>query len=465
MVNYLLATLSGLLLWGGFAPLEVWFTPILGIALLFQTLCGKTILERFILSLLAGLSFFLPLLHWSSIYVGSVPWLVLAFGQSLLFCLIAIPNWSRTSANALQFSALFTLIELLRMKIPFGGFGWGRLGFTQIDSLTFAYPLVGVTGVSLLVAFSTLMVTSIRSFLLAATFLFLMQVNPFFRPNIPEAKFIQVTAIQGGVDKLGLDFNQRATRILKRHIDETHFIQGTDLYIWPENASDIDPIKNKEARKEIVNLSKRIKAPLLVGAVESSPEGPTNSSLLFDSNGELVSRYIKQDLAPFGEYMPLRKLAEIISPYAERVNDFRPGSDWVKHSVNGIPFQALICFEVLDDDHVKTGALGSAFLVAQTNNATFGKSSEAAQQFQITRARAAELAREFAVVSTTGLTAHLNQHGEILDRAPQFEPRRLTMNIHLEDPEKKTPAQRTTSWMWLIALFAIMVLPRMRISR
>ena len=42
-------------------------------------------------------------------------------------------------------------------------------------------------------------------------------------------------------------------------------------------------------------------------------------------------------------------------------------------SLKGKTFQSFICFEVLDDDHVRAGAKDMDFLIAQTNNATFVK--------------------------------------------------------------------------------------------
>ncbi|WP_454229611.1 hypothetical protein [Propioniciclava flava] len=40
-------------------------------------------------------------------------------------------------------------VEFLAARVPFGGFGWLRLGYTQIDSpLAGLYPFIGVAGVS-----------------------------------------------------------------------------------------------------------------------------------------------------------------------------------------------------------------------------------------------------------------------------------------------------------------------------
>jgi len=342
----------------------------------------------------------------------------------------------------------------------------GKSCFTQIDSINFIFPFIGVTGVSLIVALAALICTSARKVgaALLIAFLFGNAAINFLVKDLRETD-LQITAIQGGVDNLGLEFNDRAMRVLDRHIQATVRVPETDLYIWPENASDIDPFKNPIANSKVVELINEIDAPLLIGAVEISDLGPKNSSLLLNNRGSLDSRYVKQDLAPFGEYMPMRRLAEAISPYAEQVNDFLPGNKWIKHLVNGAPFQSLICFEILDDDHAKDGAQGSSFLVAQTNNATFGESSEAAQQLQITRARAAESGREFAVVSTTGFTAHIDNRGKVLGSLPQFLPDQLTMKIDLVEPERATLAQRLESWMWALGLMALFGLLRVRLSR
>ena len=352
------------------------------------------------------------------------------------------------------------------MKLPFGGFGWGRIGFTQVDPLTNLYPLIGVTGISLLIALFSLLAVSIRG-TVAIAFLLILSVVVISPTDKKEnqQRTLQITAIQGGVDTLGLDFNSRAMRVLERHIQTTTLIPNTDLYIWPENASDVDPLKNEKARTLISELIGQVNKPLVVGAVVDTPAGPMNSTLLYDANGALLSRYVKQDLAPFGEYMPIRSFAEVVSPFAKEVNDFQPGNRWVKHVFQGTPFQSLICFEILDDDHAKKGARGSAFMLAQTNNATFGESAEAAQQLQITRARAAESGRDFAVVSTTGFTAHINSQGSIIKKAPQFEPYALTMNVELVRPDKITVAQALSSGSWMVFLAFIFALCRVRLRR
>ena len=256
---------------------------------------------------------------------------------------------------------------------------------------------------------------------------------------------------------MGLAFNDRAFSVLERHASLTSESNvPADLIIWPENAADVDPIKNPRANAIVQEVVQRTGTKLLVGAVLQGDAGPQNASILVNADGEIASTYIKQDLAPFGEYIPLRNLSEFIAPEAKSVRDFQPGSKWVWHKVSESKFASLICFEILDDDFVRTGISEAEFVVAQTNNATFGRSPQAAQQFQIARARAAELGRDFAVVSTTGFTGHVNREGKIISKLDQYKPGKLAMKV--QTYRDRTLASKVGSWFWLALLGAALAL-------
>lgn len=458
-----LAILSGFFLWTGFAPLEFALGPYIGGSLLYRSMIDRELRDRCIASTLAGLTFFLPLLHWSGSYVGWLPWVSLALLQTALFSALAIFTWRRTASSAFLFATFFTVVEIARMKWPFGGFGWGRVGHTQIDNLSGLYSVFGVAGISFVVVFFSALFTSVSIRIVAV--LPIPLLLSLFLPLTPSTGSINVVAVQGGVDELGFDFNKRALSVLKRHSDATSNVStNADLIVWPENASDIDPFKNLEAAQIIETTIKMASAPLLVGAILRDDLGPKNVSILYNERSEIESMYIKQDLAPFGEYMPIRKIAEFIAPEAKRVRDFQAGSEWVDHEVAGRKFQSIICFEILDDDFIREGLKNSDFVVTQTNNATFGRSPQAQQQLQIIRARAAEFQRDFAVVSTTGFTAHVNSKGEAVKSIEQFKPGFLEMN--LETRQKTSFASKLGSWVWVgLFLVALAIRRRSVISR
>lgn len=458
-----LAILAGFSLWSGFAPLEFAFGPYIGAALLYRSMIDRELRERIIASFFAGLAFFLPLLHWSGSYVGWVPWVSLALLQTTIFNSLGFFSWKRNISSVFLFAAFFTLIEIVRMKWPFGGFGWGRVGHTQVEYLSGLYSIVGVAGVT----FTVITLASLFSIFRFKTMALLpipLLIGVFIPLPAPTGS-IKVAAVQGGVDELGFDYNKRALSVLTRHAEATvESINEADIVVWPENASDIDPQKSPEAARIIENTISKIGKPLLVGAVLRGDVGPKNVSILYNEKNEIESMYVKQDLAPFGEYIPIRKVAELVSAEAKRVKDFQPGKEWIHHQVSGRTFQSVICFEVLDDDFIRDGIAKAEFVVAQTNNATFGKSPQARQQLQIIRARAAEFQRDFAVVSTTGFTAHVDSKGEIVKSLEQFKAGTLEMN--LETHEERSLASRIGSWAWVgVFLVALTVNRRSVFSR
>jgi len=205
------------------------------------------------------------------------------------------------------------------------------------------------------------------------------------------------------------------------HVAETRKVatDTADVIIWPENAIDVDPFANTRVEASIESLTASLKTPLITGAITRQSGQLENVSLMYDESGEVVSYYSKQYLTPFGEYMPLRPLARIVSPYVDDVIDFKVGDRVENHVVNGLTVAPVICYELLSDSLVRNAAKNSNALVVQTNSATFANTSESAQQLNITRLRALENAREIVSVSTIGISAHIGINGEVISRTQE----------------------------------------------
>jgi apolipoprotein N-acyltransferase len=232
---------------------------------------------------------------------------------------------------------------------------------------------------------------------------------------------VSFIGIQGNTPSVGLTFNDRAEAVFNLHVAETRKVaaDAADVIIWPENAIDVDPFANTRVEASIESLTASLKTPLITGAITRQSGQLENVSLMYDESGEVVSYYSKQYLTPFGEYMPLRPLARIVSPYVDDVIDFKVGDRVENHVVNGLTVAPVICYELLSDSLVRNAAKNSNALVVQTNSATFANTSESAQQLNITRLRALENAREIVSVSTIGISAHIGINGEIISRTQE----------------------------------------------
>jgi len=446
LVNLLLSALSGALLTAAFEPINRWWlAPIaLSIHMFAINRSEKKIISAFIL----GLTFNLVLLHWTSIYVGSTPWLILSFGLAIFYIPLALVTRWGIGAYPLIYLAL----EEVRNHFPFGGFGWARLAYSQADS---PYSIIaryggaaGLSAIVLLVAFCIYGSTQhLRRFsLLIPLLLILVPIN------VVSQSSTSALLIQGNVPTYGLDFNARATQVFFNHVEESKRAlaqhPNVDFLLWPENAIDVDPFANVKVKNVLDSFS----TPLIVGAVVQRNARVLNTSILWTKDAQTV--YTKQHLTPFGEYIPMRSVARIISPLVDDVSDFSPGNVSKVFTVGTAHIAPIICFELLDDRIVETAARNSNILAVQTNSATFGKSAESAQQLAITRIRAIEHSRNVLSVSTTGYSAVIDYRGKI----EQVTKMAVAANIYAKVDliGEQSPRDRYGDWaliatlMWLI---------------
>ena len=206
---------------------------------------------------------------------------------------------------------------------------------------------------------------------------FIVPLLAFLIPsNIATVNQTSVLMVQGNVPELGLDFNARAKQVFNNHVDETRkalaINQKVDFIAWPENAVDVDPFTNKDVYEELESFDK----PLIIGAIVEKDRKLLNTSILWGDDTQDI--YVKQHLTPFGEYIPLRSLAEKISPLVNQVDDFSPGSEQKIFTIGQAKVAPVICFELLDDEILAEAAKSSNLLVVQTNSATFGSGASRA---------------------------------------------------------------------------------------
>ena len=394
----------------------------------------------------------LIVLHWSSTFVGSIPWLFLALGLAVFYLpLSLVSRWGMTS-----YPLIYILLEEVRNRFPFGGFGWVRIAYTQADA---PYSKIAAIGGASALSALTVLLGLILFFsaskkwskitLLPFLFLFIpVNINAFATTN--------VLMIQGNVPQMGLDFNSRAKAVFNNHFEKTQSELKTnsnvDFVLWPENSVDVDPFRNKDVKQSLDSIQK----PLIIGAIVEKGDSILNTSILW--GGELPPTYVKQHLTPFGEYIPLRSLASAISPYTDRVKDFEPGQGQVFFTVKEAVIAPVICFELVDDELLHKAAVSSNILAVQTNSATFGMSAESAQQLEMTRVRAIEHGRNIVSVSTTGYSAIIDSTGKVLQKTSMATADSIRAEVGLINDT--TPRDAAGDWALVGVLFGLFLIAR-----
>jgi apolipoprotein N-acyltransferase len=450
LVALLLSALSGALLSAAYEPVGKWWLAPIAIAAHMYALSISS--KKLLSSLVFAVTLNLIVLHWSSTFVGSIPWVILAVGLSIFYLPLAlVARWGMTA-----YPFLYILLEELRNRFPFGGFGWVRIAYTQADAPYSKLAAVGgasalsaVTLVTALIIFFA----SRKKFALITCLPFLALLVPV---NLSTTGNATVLMIQGNVPTMGLDFNSRAKAVFNNHFERTQkeIAQdpNVDFILWPENSVDVDPFLNKDVNESLNS----IKQALIIGAILNKGNSVYNTSILW--GGELPDTYIKQHLTPFGEYIPLRSLARIISPLVDDVKDFSPGDAGKTFSIDDIKVAPVICYELIDDDLLRQAAKDSNILAVQTNSATFGMSAESAQQLSITRVRAIEHGRNIASVSTTGYSAIIDSSGNVVQQTSIGSSDSIRAEIGLI--EGQTPRDAAGDWALIGVLVSLLLIAR-----
>ena len=187
--------------------------------------------------------------------------------------------------------------------------------------------------------------------------------------------------------------------------------------------------------------------PTLVGAVVADAADPAhhvdNDGIVWDPSTGPGAVYVKQHPVPFGEYVPFRSvLGHVIgrlvagaeglcARQAHRRAHSRPGR-----------IGDVICFEIAYDGIVRdTVRGGGRVIVVQTNNATYARTPESAQQLAIARVRAVEHGRAVLVAATSGISAVIAPDGQWSNSRASSSPRCWSTECHCA-----TPAPWPTGW-------------------
>jgi apolipoprotein N-acyltransferase len=474
---------AGLLTRWAFPDPGWWPLAVVGPALWVAAVAGRRAVSAAGLGLLYGLAFFVPLLQWSGVYVGALPWLALATLEAVYVALVTVavsvvaprPGWSwrRNLLATLAVAGLWTAQEALRGRTPFGGFPWGRLGFSQADSpfgrlaAWGGVPLVSFAVVGAAAALAWLVIGALPSaggtrrarLALPAAVAGALALVGLAVPLPTAGSLVRVAGVQGDVPEPGLDFNAERRAVLDNHARATNALaervaDGTsprpDVVIWPENASDLDPFEQADAREVIDESVDAIGVPVLVGAVLQRPtDRLTNASIVWTPGRGPGAMYAKRHPVPFGEYIPYRSFFRRFSDKVDLVRrDFAPGDRPGVLRLGPVTAGVAICFEVAYDDLVRDTVRGGAdLLVVQTNNATFGYTDEAVQQLAMSRLRAMEHGRAVAHVSTVGVSALIEPDGRVVRSSSLFTA--ATLEAALPRRTGITLADRLGAWVEL----------------
>ncbi|WP_456373648.1 apolipoprotein N-acyltransferase [Thiolapillus sp.] len=469
----LLAFVVGGLCVLAFAPFsQGWIAP-LSLALLFFLWQQASAFRAFLLGWAWGLGlmgFGVFWLHNSIAQFGGLN-LSLAVFITLLFAAFlalfpGVAGWlanrfvtGRSLRLLLAYPACWVLVEWMRSWL-LTGFPWLSIGYSQIDSAHAGYaPLLGVYGVSLATALASGALVLWRTPwilllpVVGLTGLGLKQIQW----SLPAGAPFQASLVQASIPQERKWLPSQLRPTLEFYVSETEKLVHSRLTVWPETA--VPAFADKVEKTFLQPLHERLKKQrrdLLLGIPVLEEDGRYfNSMLALGGSGR--GRYDKRHLVPFGEFMPFAALLQpLVRMLAIPMSSFSAGETNKPPTLKLAGYTAgiSICYEDAFPAETVQALPQAAFLVNASNDAWFGNSLAPYQHLQMARMRALENGRYLLRATNTGISAIIDERGELLKVLGWGQRGAITETVR--------PMTGSTPWMrggnWSVLLLLVMML-------
>ena len=470
----IIAAVAGLALYASFPPLGWWWLSVPALALYMSRIDEARAPRALTVTFVFGMSFWIPLIDWIPLAVGTrPPWFVLAFVQTLFLMAWALfARWTQLWAwargpimQALFYALTWAGVDAARSRWPWSGFPWGSVALPQVDSsLGRLAPYGGTTLITAVVVFLAVLVrracaardaSVVREHWFSRPALALIVAGAFITPlavtlpNQAENGMLRVGVVQGDIALPGAqayshegevtDNNVRASLELASSPELAH--DPIDLAIWGEGSVDRDPVAFPAIGTAVDRASVALDAPILIGYTNLNEHDRVKNWLAVWETGQGVdesARYSKHVPVPFGEFIPFRDfIASFATEVAQSSRDMEAGNEPPLMTIEArdgrsVPLAVGICFEAAYPLVIGDGvARGGQAIIVPSNNYHFRSSGESAQQGQLLRMRAMEYSRSAVQASTTGHSYVIRPDGSIMESTGTEQAATLAADIPL----------------------------------
>lgn len=245
------------------------------------------------------------------------------------------------------------------------------------------------------------------------------------------------------------------------HLSDSLGQSNTEYFIWPETAisqgTEEKTFREDESFKTIQNFLNKYKNSNLISGIESfaiydSAETVTarynrNSGIYFDvfnaavsiENSGTLQFYHKSKLVPGVEQTPFSNALSFLKPafaaFGGATGSYgKQDEPSVFYSQSGIGSAPVICYESIWGEYVADYIKKDAqFIAIITNDGWWGNTSGKDQHLHYAKLRAIETRRWVARSANTGISAFINQRGDIVQQTEWWVQGALKQDINLND--------------------------------
>lgn len=470
----------------GFAPLGLWPLTIacLGL-LLYLVFVAPKLRSALLRGYWFGVGHFTIGLNWIAgafQYQDSMPkWLGWIAVVLLSLYLAAYPAiaaglaWRYGRAKPAAFIPLFgaswIVAEFLRATM-FTGFAWNPLGVAllplgSLPQLSRLIGTYGLSGIGILAA-GGVFALALRQWRVAGAVLAPLIILALIPTSFPATTQPTHAHPEPLVRVVQPNIGQQDKHV--EAFDKINFeklagltgLPGPEprLVLWPEAAVP-DFLEEEEWARERLARLIGPKDMLVTGGVALVEDrdgyviGARNSSFVVTPGAEIIARYDKAHLVPYGEYLPMRPVLSAIglSRLVPGALDFWPGPGPQSTGVPGFGRMGVqICYEIIFSGQVVDANNRPDFLFNPSNDAWFGAWGPP-QHLAQARLRAIEEAMPVVRSTPTGISAIIDADGRLLHELPYHKAGFI--EARLPEPHAPTPFSRFGNSLALACAFLL----------
>jgi len=481
------AFLSGLLYWLAFPGIDAWPLAFVAWVPLIVAMHGQTARRTLLLGWVAGITMNVAGFWWLqgmlstfSGFPAPVCFLFLLIVCAFQGARIAFQGWlyGRATARgwpyAPVFAAAFAAAELLYPVL----FLWYFAATVhQVPLLGQVADLGGPIGVGLVLVAANIALAeavlarlerrkvSVPTLVTGAAVTTFACVYGAIRIHMVDAQAQAAPAATVGVVQANMGLMEKRSSVdegLRRHLKLSAELreQGADFVVWSETSA-MRPVRDATYAEELRGVASRIGLPAIFGAVIVKPVPDdreyvlSNSAVSSDAAGTVSSRYDKEVLLKFGEYLPFGETFPILYRWSPNSGHFTPGTSLdplvldvhgEKHAVT-----ALICYEDILPEFTNDAVRHAdpELIVNLTNDAWFGDTEAPWEHFALTQLRAVEHRRYFVRGTNSGVSGVIDPVGRVVVHSNTFRTESISAPIHWM--RSHTLYEILGDWPWLLA--------------
>ena len=358
-------------------------------------------------------------------------------------------------SSILVFSIFFSLVEFIRSFV-LGGFPWNLIVFSWVDYLpflqvlsyigTYSFNLLSVTIflIPIVILFNYRKLTKVI-FLICTTVILLINFlygsfiiksnDKLYKNNLNFV--VKIISPKISINRYFEDESPEKIILELVELSQPNNLEKT-IFVFPEGVLSKVHLQDLKNYRYIFSENYSDEHKIIMGINSIEDEKVFNSMVVLDKDLNVLAKYKKNKLVPFGEFLPFENffgkfgLKKITQGY----RSFSSSNERKIININNLNFVPLICYEIIYSGKINKTEENFNLILNISEDGWFGSSVGPYQHFSHSIFRSIEEGKNLIRSANNGISAFINPRGQIINQIKSTE--RGVIEIKSFEQTKKT---------------------------